>query len=100
MYKLKLSMAALPAGYFYFFIDLPNGYGAICYTNKVNEIDKTKEPGLSHEGSYLPHTTIIPITIGLKIIVSELTGESSTVWAVNTSDLYTRQIEYKGQKEF
>ena len=100
LYKLKLSMAALPAGYFYFFIDLPNGYGAVCYTNKANELNKNTNPGSSNQNSYLPHTTIIPITIGLKIIVAELTGESSTVWAINTSDLYTRGIEYKGQKEF
>ncbi len=100
LYKLKLSMAALPAGYFYFYIDLPNGYGAVCYTNKDNELDASSTPGSDNTDSYLPHTTIIPITIGLKIIVSELTGSSSTVWAVNTSDLYTRQISYKGVKTF
>ena len=93
-------MAALPAGYFTFSLDLPNGYGAICYTNKVNELDDKKEPGKSNPDSYLPHTTIIPITIGLKIIVSELTDGTSSVWAINTSDLYTRRITYKGSKDF
>ncbi len=100
LYNLKFSMAALPAGYFTFSIDLPNGYGAICYTNKDNELDKTKEPGKGNPDSYLPHTTIIPITIGLKIIVSELTEGTTSVWAVNTSDLYTRRITYKGKKDF
>ncbi len=99
LYTLKLSMAALPAGYFNFYLDLPNGYGAICYTNKDNELNTATAPGSSLEGSYLPHTTIIPITVGLRIIVSELTGESSSVWAVNTSDLYTRQITYMGKEE-
>ena len=99
-YILKFSMAALPAGYFTFSLDLPNGYGAICYTNKVNELDKTKEPGMSNADAYLPHTTIIPITIGLKIIVSELTEGTASVWAVNTSDLYTRKINFKGVKDF
>lgn len=96
LYKLKLSMAAMPAGYFYFYVDLPNGYGAICYTTRANEINNNTTPGSNYPGSYLPHASIIPITIGLKIIVSELTGESSSVWAVNTSDLYTRKITYSG----
>lgn len=99
LYRLNLSMAALPAGYMSFFIDLPNGYGAICYTNKDNELN-TSPYASQNPDTYVPHTTIIPITIGLKIIVAELTGESSTVWAVNTSDLYTRKITYSGKKEF
>ena len=100
LYKLKLSMAALPAGYFSFYVDLPNGYGGICYTNKENENNESTAPGLSNKGAYLPHTTIIPITVGLKIIISQLSEGASNVWAVNTSDLYTRKITYSGLRDF
>lgn len=100
LYQLRVnySMAAMPAGYFTFYVDLPNGYGAICYTSKENKLDKTTAPGSSNTKSFLPHTTIIPITVGLRILVSELTGADTSVWAVNTSDLYTRQVDYKGEE--
>lgn len=94
LYKIQTgySLAALPAGYFKFSIDLPNGYGATYTADKQNIISTpTATHAADEEGAFFPKTTIIPITVGMTITISELTGGSS-VWAVSTSNLFTRDI--------
>ncbi len=98
LYKLKIKLQTLPKGYFYFYIDLPDGYIVTVTTDMENQLDKSYDKiGSSiEEGAFLPFTSIITKTIALEFIVKEGTGDNATAWAVTTSDIYTRQAEYVG----
>ena len=94
IYELKYKLQTLPSGYFYFYVDLPDGYIAEARTNKTNNIstsDANKYPG-----AFDPQTSIITVKIELEIVIKKGTNEDSNVWAFNTTDIYTREAEYKG----
>ena len=94
IYELKYKLQTLPSGYFYFYVDLPDGYIAEARTNKTNNIsvaDQNKYPG-----AFDPQTSIITVKIELEIVIKKGTNEDSNVWAFNTTDIYTREAEYKG----
>ena len=103
-YTLRYGLAVLPKGYFYFYLDLPTGYIAKCKTDMLNQL--SNQTGTIYgtdevlkdveEGSFVPYTSIITQTVNLEIIVSKGSGADASAWAVSTSDLYTREIEYIG----
>ena len=97
-YLLRIKLQTLPKGYFYFYIDLPDGYTVIAMTDKVNTIDQKEEPGSKEEGAYLPYTSIITNTVKLIFVVNEGENTDSSKWAVSTSDIYTRKATYNGDK--
>ena len=106
IYRLRYDLQSLPHGYFYFYIDLPDGYVATAHTNKVNQliiyeadgktVKSRDERYLTEAGSFLPFSSIITQKVDLEIIVDEGTGEDASAWAVATSDIYTRQAKYEG----
>ena len=97
LYKLRFNLQTLPKGYFYFYIDLPDGYVVSATTDMENQLSKqSNEIKTKEEGSFLPYTYILTKTIHLEYIVSLGTNEDKSVWAVATSDIYTRQATYKG----
>jgi len=95
LYKIETGykLQALPAGYFKFSIDLPNGYGATYTADKQNVLSTSSQAthAADEPDTFFPKTTIIPITVGLTVTINELAG-GSTVWAVSTSNLFTRDI--------
>ncbi len=97
VYSLKYSLQTLPKGYFYFYVDLPNGYVAKAYTDMPNQIVTGTEPGKSEEGAFLPFTSIITQKVALDIVIDAGTAADSSVWAVKTSDIYTVKATYTAQ---
>ncbi len=95
LYTLRYDLQTLPQGYFYFFVDLPEGYIAKSYTSMANELDgddyETEEAG-----SFLPHTSIITQKVNLEIIINKGTEIDNSAWAISTSDIYTIQANYEG----
>nr|MCR5112935.1 hypothetical protein [Acholeplasmatales bacterium] len=96
LYTLRIKLKPLPKGYFYFYVDLPNGYVVSATTDMANQINTGSVPGSLEEGSFLPFTSIITKTIYLEFIVSAGSEDDSSVWAVTTSDIYTRKATYAG----
>ena len=98
LYTLRIKLQTLPKGYFYFYIDLPNGYVVTATTDMANQLDKSSDKvGSSIEsGAFLPFSSIITKTVALEFIVKEGTGDDATAWAVTTSDIYTRKATYLG----
>ncbi len=96
-YTLRYNLAVLPKGYFYFYLDLPTGYIARCVTDMENQLSKqTAAIKDEEEGSFVPYTSIITQTVNLEIIISRGSGADASAWAVSTSDLYTREVDYVG----
>ena len=104
IYTLRFNLQTLPAGYFYFYVDLPDGYEAVAHTDMVNQLIlyntngtiKSKDQMADVEvGSFLPFTSIITQYVDLEIVINRGTGENSGAWAINTTDIYTRQAEYE-----
>ncbi len=98
-YKLKFNLQVLPKGYFYFYIDVPTGYEAYCVTDMENQLGVGTTAAIRaldarEVGSFLPYTSIITQTVKLDVMIKEGTDDNSSAWAVSTSDLYTKQIEY------
>ena len=95
LYKLRFKLQTLPKGYFYFYIDLPDGYYVTVTTDMENQLS-TSSSNIqeAEEGSFLPITYIFTKTINLTYIVYEGKGDNKSVWAVATSDIYTRQATY------
>ncbi len=96
IYKLKYDLQTLPGGFFYFYVDLPDGYVAEAYTDKSNNLSDSDVTNLKQNGAFDPATSIITIKIKLEIVIKKGTAQDSSAWAVNTTDIYTRQAEYKG----
>ena len=97
VYTLKYTLQTLPKGYFYFYVDLPNGYVAKAYTDMDNQISTSTEPGASEDGAFLPKTSIITVKVALDLVIDAGTADDSSVWAVKTSDIYTVQASYTAQ---
>ena len=95
-YRLKFNLQTLPKGYFYFYVDLPDGYTVKVMTDMVNQLDTSTIPGNKEEGSFLPYTTIITKTINLVFVVDEGKDADASKWALSTSDIYTRKATYYG----
>ena len=98
LYTLRINLQTLPKGYFYFYIDLPNGYVVTATTDMANQLDKSSDKITSavEAGAFLPFSSIITKTVALEFIVKEGTGDDATAWAVTTSDIYTRKATYLG----
>ena len=86
-YLLSIRLQTLPKGYFYFYIDLPQGYTVTAKLDMVNQLDNSEEPGKIEVGSFLPFTSIIPKTIKLDFIVSEGENGTNASWGVSTTDI-------------
>ena len=88
-YVLSIKLQTLPKGYFYFYIDLPQGYSVSVTTDMINQLDITKEPGSNEKGSFLPFTSIVPKTIKLTFTVSEGNNAGNGSWGLTTTDIVT-----------
>ena len=96
IYKLKYDLQTLPGGFFYFYVDLPDGYVAEAYTDKTNNLSNSDVTNLKQNGAFDPATSIITVKIKLEIVIKKGTAQDSSAWALNTTDIYTRQAEYIG----
>lgn len=92
-YTLGIKLQTLPKGYFYFYIDLPQGYSAKVTADMLNQLDKTASPGSNEEGSFLPFTSIVPKTIKLTFTVSEGDNAGNGSWGLTTTDIVTVKAE-------
>lgn len=92
LYKLRFKLQTLPRGYFYFSIDLPNGYVVTATTDMKNQLYKSNIT--AEDGSFLPYTSIITKTVQLEFVVREGEDEAAKAWAIATSDIYTRDATY------
>ena len=67
LYKIETGykLQALPAGYFKFSIDLPNGYGATYTADNQNVLSTSSQAthAADEPDTFFPKTTIIPITV-------------------------------------
>ena len=96
IYTLVYSIQTLPNGYFHFYIDLPEGYGATCkITNdKINRNvigeDYYKE---EEQGAYLPPASFVTQRVNLEIVINNVSDSDGSVWGQATATTYTRIIE-------
>lgn len=88
-YVLNIKLQTLPKGYFYFYIDLPQGYKVSVKVDMVNQLDTSTSPGKNEEGSFLPFTSIVPKTIKLTFTVSEGDNAGNGSWGLTTTDIVT-----------
>ncbi len=93
VYTLRYNLQMLPKGYFSFYLDLPSGFVPTVTTDMANQLDTSTAPGKDEEGTFLPFTSIIPKTITLDYYVS-VGNYGKDIWAVKTSNLYTRKATY------
>jgi len=83
-YSLETQLQVLPHGYFYFTLDLPEGYVCeykITSTNKNNQNVSEEE-----SGAYLPPSSIITQRISITIYIKD--GDVGQTWGESTSDVY------------
>ena len=96
IYTLGYDLQTLPGGYFYFYVDLPDGYVAKSYTSMKNRLEDTDPMASVEEGAFLPFESIITQKVYLEIIINKGTGVDDSDWAISTSDIYTRDATYDG----
>ena len=97
----------MPKGCFYFYLDLPNGYRVLAYTDMDNQLSnndsKITENGVTENlkdvevGSFLPYTSIITVKVNLDLIVIPSDIGNANAWAVATEDSYTVMASYEGR---
>ena len=97
IYTLKYALQTVPKGYFYFYVDLPDGYKALAYTDMANQLNISKTPDKDEKGSFLPFTSIITQKVALEIDIHKGSGDEAGAWAISTTDIYTRNATYSGQ---
>lgn len=97
-YTLRYNLSILPKGYFSFYLDLENGYSVYVTTSDANQIDTSKDPGKTEEGTFLPYTSIITRTIKLNFYVKKDTNKSQ-IWAVKQGSIFTYQATYLGKED-
>lgn len=95
-YELKIKLQTLPKGYFYFYIDLPQGYKVKVRTDMENQLDTTTTPGSNEKGSFLPFTSIVPKTIKLEFIVDQGDNAGNGSWGITTTDIISVKATYDG----
>ncbi len=97
-YTLRYNLSILPKGYFSFYLDLENGYSVYATTSDANQIDTSKDPGKTEEGTFLPYTSIITRTIKLNFYVKKDTNKSQ-IWAVKQGSIFTYKATYLGKED-
>lgn len=95
-YELKIKLQTLPKGYFYFYIDLPQGYKVKVRTDMANQLDTATTPGSNEGGSFLPFTSIVPKTIKLEFIVDQGDNAGNGSWGITTTDIISVKATYDG----
>lgn len=95
-YELRIKLQTLPKGYFYFYIDLPQGYKVKVRTDMANQLDTTTTPGSNEEGSFIPFTSIVPKTIKLEFIVDQGDNAGNGSWGITTTDIISVKATYDG----
>lgn len=91
VYSLEYNLQVLPRGYFYFYLNLPEGY--VCEYEIINDRSNTND-GTIEEGAYLPPASIVTQKVDIKIIIKEQTGYDSNqtiIWAESTSEVFSIQ---------
>ena len=92
IYLLDNEISILPSGYYYFYLDLPNGY-KVSY--EITNGKTNRNDGTSYEGAYLPPSSIVTQRISITFTIEEDTT-TSDIWGVETSEVYSRMaIEIK-----
>lgn len=95
-YELRIKLQTLPKGYFYFYIDLPQGYKVKVRTDMENQLDTTTAPGSNEEGSFIPFTSIVPKTIKLEFTVDQGDNAGNGSWGITTTDIISVKATYDG----
>ena len=96
IYTLGYDLQTLPGGYFYFYVDLPDGYVAKSYTSMKNRLEDTDPMASVEEGAFLPFESIITQKVYLEIIINKGTGVDDSDWAISTSDIFIEKAIYTG----
>lgn len=94
VYKLEYNLQVLPAGYFYFYVDIPGGYVAtyeIVTPGKSNQLSGSPYES-ENEGAYVAPSSIVTQKIGLKITIAPGTDEDDSSWGLKTSDSYSALV--------
>lgn len=81
----SLTMQTLPYSYYYFVLDLPDGYGCtyqVSTSGKENSSGQWLEDGVS-DGSYLPPASIVTQNINITINITEQSG-NKFAWGEKT----------------
>ncbi|MGM9969087.1 MAG: hypothetical protein ACI35S_01685 [Anaeroplasma sp.] len=94
IYLLDHNLQVLPSGYFYFYIDLPDGYIA---TYKVTNDKDNQNESIDEVGAYLPPTSIVTQKIQLTITIEKASSSSDGSWGVSIADIFTRQVNEQVQ---
>lgn len=95
-YTLNSNLSILPNGYYYFYVDLPDGYAAKLTVDKVNRNDMDYQNGSyykeSEDGAYLPPSSIVTQKVAVQIEIYSTLESDGTIWGEATSNIYTKQI--------
>ena len=89
-YILDNDIQILPTGYYYFYLDLPDGY-KVTYEITNGKTNKN-EADSGYDGAYLPPSSIVPQRISITFTVLE-DENISGLWGVSTSEIYSRMAE-------
>lgn len=85
IYLIDREISFLPTGYYYFYLDLPNGYKV---TYEITNGKTNKNDGSIYKDAYYPPSSIVTQKISIVFTVVKDTG-SSEIWGVSTSALYS-----------
>lgn len=96
IYLLDNEIQILPSGYYYFYLDLPNGYKASYEI--TNDKDNRNQDEENYPGAYLPPSSIVTQRICITFTI-EVDSESADIWGVSTSEIYSRQAILKESDE-
>ncbi len=86
IYLLDNEIQILPSGYYYFYLDLPNGYKV---TYEITNGKDNRNENENYEGAYLPPSSIVTQRIAITFTI-EADEESADIWGVSTSEIYSR----------
>ena len=103
-YLFNNNLTVLPNGYYYFYVDLPDGYSAIYYVtnDKINRNDNPDYEDHDKEGfdgAYLPPASIVTQRVSITIEIVADSDLDQSVWAESTSSIYTKQIKFTTKEE-
>lgn len=88
-YHLDKNLQVLPQGYFYFYINLPQGYTC---SYEITNNKKNQNANVNEPGAYLPPTSIV--TQRIEVLISITEAEGGIVWGESTSNIsFVKAIE-------
>lgn len=94
LYLFDSAFQTIPRGYFYFYLDLPAGYGCEfkVMNNRANTNDNPNE-----EGAYIPPSSFVTQKVVIEIEIVKI--ETGVIWAESTAEIFAIPALFTGLSE-